>query len=80
MPILVLAVIYFKLEILDINKSLRTTMVIISHDLASILDIADNIVLLDKSKKGILASGTIYDMQNHENSFVRNFFLRQIEK
>lgn len=62
----------------ELNKTLGITMMIISHDLQSILSIADRVILLDKSVKGILARGTTEEMKNHENSFVRNFFNRQI--
>jgi len=62
----------------DLNKSLGTTMVIISHDLASILDIADRIIMLDKSTRSIIAEGTPDQMQNHENPIVSKFFNREI--
>lgn len=62
----------------DLNRSLGTTMVIISHDLASIVDIADRIIMLDKSTKNIIAEGTAEELQNHENSIVSNFFTRSL--
>lgn len=63
--------------IIDINKGLGTTMVIVSHDLASILNIADRIIMLDKSIKGIIAEGTPDELRNYkENKLVYNFFNR----
>ena len=43
--------------ILQINKSLRTTIVVVSHELASIFSIADRVVMLDRAHKGIIAEG-----------------------
>lgn len=63
--------------IIDINKGLGTTMVIVSHDLASILNIADRIIMLDKSIKGIIVEGTPNELQNYkQNKLVYNFFNR----
>ncbi|HRP02216.1 MAG TPA: ATP-binding cassette domain-containing protein [Candidatus Kapabacteria bacterium] len=63
--------------ILNINKVLGTTMFIVSHDLASIFRIADRIIMLDKSVKGILAIGTPDTLRNmKENPLVFNFFNR----
>lgn len=61
----------------ELNVTLGTTIVIISHDLASILDISDNIIMLDKSVKGIIARGTPNELQKHQNQIVSNFFNRR---
>lgn len=63
--------------IVDINRGLGTTMVIVSHDLASILNIAERIIMLDRSIKGILAEGTPEQLRNYkDNQLVFNFFNR----
>lgn len=63
--------------IIELNKVLNATMVIVTHDLASILNIADKIIMLDKSVKGILASGTPEELKNYSNNkLVYNFFNR----
>ncbi len=41
----------------QIRDTLGTTIVIISHELASIFDIADRVVMLDRDVKGIVAEG-----------------------
>ena len=41
----------------DINAGMGTTMVIVSHELNSILNIADRVIMLDKTAKGIIAEG-----------------------
>ncbi len=43
--------------ILEINKSLGTTMVVVTHELASIMTIADRVILLDPDEKNIIAEG-----------------------
>lgn len=61
----------------ELNNGLNATMVIVTHDLASILTIADKILMLDRSVKGILASGTPDELKNYkDNEFVYNFFNR----
>ncbi len=41
----------------DINAGMGTTMVIVSHELNSIMNIADRVIMLDKTAKGIIAEG-----------------------
>lgn len=63
----------------ELNSSLGITMVIISHDLSSIFNIADRVLLLDKSVKGKLEVGTPDELKNSEIDKVRNFFRRNID-
>jgi phospholipid/cholesterol/gamma-HCH transport system ATP-binding protein len=64
----------------ELNGALNTTMVIVTHDLASILSISHRIIMLDTSVKGILATGTPDELRNNkENKIVYNFFNRQLE-
>jgi len=61
----------------DINTSLKTTMIVVTHDLASILNISDKIIMLDKSTKGIIAKGTPDELKNSkDNDYVYKFFNR----
>jgi phospholipid/cholesterol/gamma-HCH transport system ATP-binding protein len=63
--------------ILKINHELSTTIVIITHELASIFKVASRIIMLDKSKKGIIAEGDPNYLKEHsENRLVRRFFNR----
>ncbi len=62
--------------IVQINRGLGTTMVIVSHDLASILNVAHRIIMLDKSEKGIIATGTPDELRNSPDERVYNFFNR----
>ncbi len=43
--------------ILELSGSLGTTIVVVTHELASIFAIADNSVLLDAGSRGMIASG-----------------------
>ena len=61
----------------DINRSLGTTMIVVTHDLASILNISHNIIMLDGDSEGIIARGTVEELQNfHDNEYVYKFFNR----
>jgi len=43
--------------ILQIRETFGTTIVVVSHELASIFDIADRVIMLDRAEQGIIASG-----------------------
>jgi phospholipid/cholesterol/gamma-HCH transport system ATP-binding protein len=62
--------------ILGLNRSLGTTMVIVTHELASINTIAHRVIMLDRESRGIIADGPPADMVTHPHPFVRNFFTR----
>jgi phospholipid/cholesterol/gamma-HCH transport system ATP-binding protein len=63
--------------ILGLNAGLGTTMVIVTHELASILKVAGRAVMLDRGAKGIIAEGRPADLRDHsEDPRVRAFFHR----
>ncbi len=63
--------------IIELNAGLKTTMVIITHDLASILNISHRVLMLDKSVRGIIAEGSPDEMKAMiSNSIVYSFFNR----
>ncbi len=43
--------------ILQIRELFGTTLVVVSHELASIYSIADRVIMLDKANKGVIAEG-----------------------
>jgi phospholipid/cholesterol/gamma-HCH transport system ATP-binding protein len=43
--------------ILQVRESFGTTIVVVSHELASIFGIADRVIMLDRGAKGIIAEG-----------------------
>lgn len=64
--------------IVSLARSLKITFVIVTHELASIFAIADRVIMLDKSAKGIVATGKPQDLRDHsQNPWVRRFFSRQ---
>ena len=66
--------------ILSINKIIGTTIVVVTHELDSIFSIAQRVIMLDKSTKGIIAEGDPRLLKdNADNLSVRHFFNRQIQ-
>ena len=43
--------------VLQVRDTLGTTIVIVSHELASIFGIGDRVIMLDRQAKGIIAEG-----------------------
>jgi phospholipid/cholesterol/gamma-HCH transport system ATP-binding protein len=67
--------------ILHLNKSLGTTMVIVTHELQSILTVAQRVIMLDKGTKGIIAEGDpVHLRETSRNPLVWRFFNRQPEE
>ncbi len=63
--------------ILELRDSLGTTVVIVTHDLASIFAIGNNSVFLDTEAKTQLATGDPKELRDHHpDPRVRNFLLR----
>lgn len=63
--------------ILELRESLGTTVVIVTHELASIFAIGNNSVFLDPVTKTQLATGNPAELRdNHPNFDVRNFLQR----
>lgn len=64
-----------------INAGIGTTMVIVTHELETIFNVAKRIIMLDKETKGIIAEGDAKELKEHsQNHRVRNFFNRQVEE
>ena len=64
--------------IVQVNKSLKTTIVVVSHELASIFTIADRCIMLDGESKQIIAEGQPAALRDHSsNPQVHAFFNRQ---
>jgi phospholipid/cholesterol/gamma-HCH transport system ATP-binding protein len=66
------------LLIKGINTGMGTTMVIVTHELESIFNIARRVVMLDKDARGIIAVGDPLELKDHSTDpRVVNFFNRQ---
>ena len=58
-----------------VNQSFGTTIVMVTHDLQTVLTVANRVILIDKRRKGIIAEGTPRFLMDHSrNSLVRKFF------
>ncbi len=63
--------------ILTINRHTGATMVIVTHELASIFTVAQRVIMLDKISKKIIAQGSPLDLKNNSpDPLVRRFFSR----
>jgi len=52
-------------------------MVVVTHELASIFNIADRVIMLDKTSKNIIARGSPEALKaEHPNPIVQDFFQR----
>ena len=66
--------------LLRLRKQLGTTIVIVTHELASVFDITDTVIMLDKSAKTIVASGNPNDLrENSKQPWVHNFLNRKAQ-
>jgi len=64
--------------IVQVNKSLGTTIVVVSHELASIFTIADRVIMLDGETKSIIAEGKPLELREHSSDpRVHAFFNRK---
>ena len=64
----------------QIRDTLGTTIVIVSHELASIFDIADRVVMLDREVRGIIAEGDPRKLRDQSSDVrVREFLNRREE-
>ncbi len=67
------------LLIKNINNGIGTTMVVVTHELESIFNIAHRVIMLEKEEKGIIAEGDPYILRKEsKDPRVRNFFNRHI--
>ncbi len=65
----------------EIRDTLGTTIVIVSHELASIFDLADRVVMLDAGAKGIIAGGQPAELRDESpDERVRDFLNRRDER
>ena len=66
--------------ILDLKRDLGTTFVVVTHELASIMAIADRCIMLDKTAQGMIAEGDPRVLgETSDHPTVRAFFRREAE-
>lgn len=65
-------------QLLTLNENLGTTIVLVTHDLATIFDIVSDCILLDKTAQGIVARGDPQALREIEDDpRVHRFFHRR---
>ena len=63
--------------ILGLRERLGATVVVISHELDSVMSIADRIIMLDKARRGIIAEGDPRELRDRSvDPAVRRFLTR----
>jgi phospholipid/cholesterol/gamma-HCH transport system ATP-binding protein len=64
--------------VLQVRESFGTTLVVVSHELASIFGIADRVIMLDRGAQGIIAEGPPGALaENSRDPRVGEFLLRR---
>jgi phospholipid/cholesterol/gamma-HCH transport system ATP-binding protein len=64
--------------IMSINKGIGTTLVIVTQELASIFSVADRVIMLDRSARGIIAEGDPVKLKEESTDpRVVNYFNRR---
>ena len=66
--------------ILQIRETFGTTIVVVSHELASIFGIADRVIMLDREAKGIIAEGRPRELALNSGDPRVSEFLRRGDK
>ena len=63
--------------ILYLKETIGSTMVIVTHELDSVFTVADRVIMIDKSTKGIVAEGKPKDiLKTTSNPWVKEFLTR----
>lgn len=65
--------------ILHINRAIGTTIIIVTHELDSVFNVAQRVILLDKSVRGIRAEGDPHRLRDFSpDPMVQQFFHRKL--
>lgn len=65
--------------ILHVRETFGTTIVVVSHELASIFGIADRVIMLDREAKGIIAEGPPHELALNSGDPRVSEFLRRVD-
>ena len=66
--------------LLELNETLTMTMIVVTHELASIENLSDRCIMLNSDEKGIIASGTVDELRDRStDERVLSFFSRSLQ-
>lgn len=66
--------------LLELNETLDMTMILVTHELASIENLSDRCIMLNSDEKGIIASGMVQELRNRSTDRrVLAFFNRSLQ-
>ena len=63
--------------ILELSRKLKTTSIVVSHDMQCALEIADRIIMLDSGE--IVAQGTSAELKKSSHPLVRDFLKEALD-
>ena len=63
--------------IMHVRETFGTTIVVVSHELATIFEIADRVIMLDRSAQGIIAEGNPRELARNSGDLRVTEFLRR---
>lgn len=67
--------------LMELNEFFNVTILVVTHQVATLENISNRCIMLDKEAKGIIASGTINELQDQsKDERVHNFFQRRTGK
>lgn len=66
--------------LLELNTYLGVTLVVVTHDLASIDNLSGRSIMIAADRKGIIASGTASSLKESDAPGIKDFFQRQVEE
>lgn len=67
--------------LIEFNNYFNVTVVVVTHEVPSLENFATHCIMLDKDKKGIIASGTFAEVRNESpDRRVKRFFQRRTDK
>lgn len=64
--------------IFDLSRSLKTTSMVVSHDMQCALEIADRIIVLDKGQ--VVDQGTPEELKKSQNQLVKDFLSEVLQR
>jgi phospholipid/cholesterol/gamma-HCH transport system ATP-binding protein len=65
--------------LVELNRTIGITLVVVSHEIATIENISTRCLMLDPEAKGVIASGPLEDLRRSDDPRVKRFFRRGLD-